>query len=227
MDFDDTLNDSGAIFASKLDGLFHTDGRRIYRIFMNEIHDSIVHKKNPEKHDDWDFQVKLLLKIIGEPYNNNKVKEFKQLFHEAAHEVLINPNLFPDAPRFLNCLSKAGFILCLSSGRHSMEKAELVKKITGINHFKHVLGPEVIGCDKIATEYYEKVLQILKIEPGETLSIGDRLILDIEPAKAVRIKTMWINRWGAKKPVNPQSTPDYEVKNLIEALDVINRTVSD
>jgi len=221
IDYDETLNDTEAVFASKLDGLLSIGGQEVYREFLFNIHMKIIHQKFPEKHDDWDFQWRLLFKYLGEPYNKEKAELLNQRFKEASKAVLDSPMLFPDAITFLDGLASAGYILCLSSGMKSKEKAEGIKRTVGKDYFMYTLGSEVVGYNKREPAYYEGALKIVGSSPEETLSIGDNILLDIYPAKDVGIRTMWLNRRRETPPTDPKMTPDFEVVDLASALDLI------
>jgi HAD superfamily hydrolase (TIGR01549 family) len=224
IDYDDTLNDTGVIFASKLDGLFNISGREVYREFMVNIHTKIIHLKLPERHSDWDFQWRLLFKHLREPYNKEKAELLNQRFKEASEAVLDRPLLFPDAITFLDGLASAGYILCLSSGRRSEEKAEVIKRMCGKDYFMYTLGSEVVGYEKLELAYYEGALKIVGSSAEETLSIGDNILSDIYPAKAVGMRTMWLNRRKETPPTDPKMIPDCEVFDLTSALNLILKT---
>lgn len=225
VDYDDTINNTRSIFISKFEGVFDLDGREVYHKFMRDIHMNIIHRKYPERHDDWEFQGKLLCEHLGLPYDQKKIDLLSKRFNEATRIILESPNLFSDAIEFLDGLAEAGLVLSLSSGNKSKEKAEVIKRVSGKYYFKYILGSEIVGHDKIKPEYYKESLKIIGASPQETLSIGDNLVIDIYPASAVGIRTLWLNRWRENEPSNPGMKPDYEATDLITALNIIKNIV--
>ncbi len=221
VDYDETLHDTESIFASKMDGIFNISGREVYRKFMYEVHMKVIHQKYPERHDDWNFQGKLLCKLLDEPYDQHKINLLSSRFKEASQAMLDSPILFTDTHNFLESLTNAGYMLSLSSGKKSKEKAAGIKRILGKDYFKFTLGSEVVGHDKLELAYYQGALKIVGSTPEETLSIGDNILIDIYPAKAVGIKTLWVNRQRMNPPEDPKMNPDFEVSDLTQALDVI------
>jgi putative hydrolase of the HAD superfamily len=223
VDYDDTINDTRLILASKFEGIFDLDGGEIYHKFMRDIHMDIIHKKYPKRHDDWEFQGRLLCEHLGLPYDNKKIDLLSKRFNEAQREILESPKFFSDAIDFLDGLAEEGFILSLSSGKQSKEKDEIINRVTGKHYFKYTLGSEVVGYDKIQPEYYKESLKIIEASPEETLSIGDNLDIDIYPAVEVGIKTLWLNRRQENENFNTGMKPDYEATDLNVALKIIKK----
>jgi len=223
VDYDDTINDTRSILASKFEGIFEVDGMEIYDKFMRDIHMNIIHRKYPERHDDWEFQGRLLCEYLGLPYDQKKIDLLSKKFNETQREIIESPKFFSDAIDFLDRLSEEGFILSLSSGHQSKEKAEIIKRVSGKQYFKYILGSEVVGYHKIQSEYYKESLKIIGAHPEETLSIGDNLEIDIYPAIEVGIRTLWLNRWRENEHFNPGIRPDYEATDLNAALDIIRK----
>jgi len=221
IDYDGTLHDSDAVFASKLDGLFGLNGRDLYRIYLVDVHRNIVHEQYPERHDDWNLHWRLLLQHLGRPYNREEAELLNTRFGEAAKAAYTNPRFFPDTFPFLNRLSEANYEIVLSTGQGSLKKAENLRRTAGKDYFSQVFGEEILGRLKNDPAYYREVLKRLGARAEQTVSIGDTILTDIYPAKVVGIKTIWVNRRGEKPPTNSERTPDHEVLNLISALDYL------
>jgi len=219
VDFDGTLHDTESVFASKLEGLFGPGGRELYQVYLFDIHRNIVHKRYPDRHDDLDFHWRLLLQHLGEPHDKEKLDLLNARFEEASKAVLEISKLFPDAIPFLDHLTDAGYELYLSSGRDSQVKAEGLRKVGGRDYFTLVFGEEVLGRYKHKPDYYRKALKAIGSSAEEAMSVGDTILTDIYPAKAVGIRTIWVNRTNEEPPTDPKMTPDHEVTNLITVLD--------
>lgn len=223
IDFDGTLHDTESVYAENLDGLLGLDGRRLYHVFLFDVHRKIIHKHYPQRHDDLDLHWKLLLEHLGKPIENEGKNLLATRFKEAQEAVLVNPRLFHDTPEFLDRVVKDGHRLCLSTGGGvSLEKAEALTRVLGKKYFDNVLGEEILGCLKHQPKYYEKALRTLSWKAEGTLSIGDALLTDIYPAKLAGIKTIWVNRNNEKAPAEPERTPEHETANLTAVLDILN-----
>lgn len=223
IDFDGTLHDTESVYASKLDGLFGLDGRRLFHIFLFDIHRKVVHEHYPQRHDDLDLHWRLLLHRLGEPFDSDKANLLAARFKEADKAIIENPRLFHEVPLFLARVVKAGHRLCLSSGGgNSLEKAEAMTRVLGKNYFGNVVGEEIVGCLKHEPAYYEEALKKLSWKAKNTVSIGDTILTDIYPARMVGMKTVWVNRRDEKAPTELGRTPDYEAFNLISALDYLH-----
>ena len=223
IDFDGTLHDTESVYAENLDGLLGLDGRKLYHVFLFDIHRKIIHKHYPQRHEDLDLHWKLLLKHLGKPVVNDGKNLLANRFKEAQNAVLVKPRLFHETPLFLDRVFKDGHRLCLSTGGgDSLEKAEALTRVLGKKYFDNILGEEILGCLKHEPIYYKVALETLSWKAEDTLSVGDTLLTDIYPAKLVGIKTIWVNRNNEKAPGEPERRPDHETQNLISVLDALN-----
>jgi putative hydrolase of the HAD superfamily len=221
VDYDGTLHDSDAVFASKLNGLLGLSGRDLYRIYLVDIHRNIVHEHYPKRHDDMDFHWRLLFQYLGRPYNGEEATLLDARFREAAEAVVKSPKFFTDTFPFLDRLTESNYEVVLSTGQRSLEKAEALRRAGGKDYFSRVIGEEILGYLKNDPTYYREALRRLDTTAERTISIGDTILTDVYPAKVVGIKTIWVNRSGERPPTDHGRAPDYEVPNLISALDYL------
>jgi len=219
IDFDGTLHDTESVFALKLDGLFDINGRKLFDMYLIDIHRKIIHEHYPQRHDDLKFHWRLLLNKLREPINNDRLNLLVTRFEEANKSILEKPKLFDETPSFLKSLSQKGYRLCLSTGGgNSLKKAETMTRVLGTNYFDEVLGEETLGCLKHNPLYYKEALKKLDWKAKNTVSVGDSISTDIYPAKKTGLRTLWVNRRQEKPPTSPERVPTYEVTNLISAL---------
>jgi len=223
IDYDGTLHDSDAVFAAKLDDLLGLSGEDLYRAYL-DIHRNIIHEHYPERHDDMGLHWRLLLQHLGKRYDRETAELLDKRFSEAAEAVVKHPRFFNDTFPFLDQLAEADYEIVLSTGQRTLDKAEALRRAGGKDYFSHVLGEEILGHLKNDPAYYREALKRLGTTAERSVSIGDTILTDIYPAKVVGIKTIWVNRRGEKPPTNPERTPDYEVSNLISALDYLPTT---
>ena len=60
--------------------------------------------------------------------------------------------------------------------------------------FREIIVSETLGYSKPDPQFYEKAIKIVGADPAKILYIGDSMDLDINPAKALGIKTLLIDR---------------------------------
>lgn len=60
--------------------------------------------------------------------------------------------------------------------------------------FDHVITAEDVGAYKPNLRNFEMLLQRTGMTPGEIIHVGESLFHDIAPARALGIKTVWVNR---------------------------------
>lgn len=84
------------------------------------------------------------------------------------------------------------------------------------------LTSEEARCYKPHPGFFQEMLRRLEVSPEECLYVGDRQFEDVKGARGVGMGTVWINRAG--KPMDPQlPSPDYEINNLLEIPEILNR----
>jgi len=222
VDYDNTLHDTDAKYIAALEGYLGMGGAEFLAIYMNKIHREIVHLNHPDRHDDLDFHGRLVAQYFGRPKDEGLVSELKARFHAAEEEYLRNPVFFPDVGDFLLGLRQGGFKVCLTTGEDSQAKAAALNKAFPGGYLDYVFGERELGVLKTEPEYFLKALEQSGSKPASTATVGDAPLTDIKPAKAVGIRTVWLNRRGLLMPYEGLS-PDYEARNLAEALKALEK----
>ena len=218
VDFDGTLHDTDLVYAARLDGLFGREGKTLYHMFLFDVHRGVVHKRYPERHDDMDLHLRLLLEHLGQPHNSENTDLLASRFRAASEDVVKRPMFYPEAATFLDQAAKAGFVLCLSTGGgNTLQKAEVIARVLGGDYFSEVIGEELLGFQKHDPSYYRQALRRLRWRAEETASVGDTLETDILPARAVRMRTIWLDR-NSEAPALGDSRADYTAPDLLSAL---------
>ncbi len=89
-------------------------------------------------------------------------------------------------------------------------------------HFEYCVSSERARGYKPYPKIFQFALNEVGCKPDEAVHVGDSQTSDIVGANRAGIPIIWINRFGEElKDGIP--TPDYEVKNLQEMLEVISR----
>ncbi len=216
LDYDGTLNDSDSIFIAKLDGLFGASGQELLGAYMN-IHREIVHKEYPDKHEDIDFHIGLLLRRTGREHNDGDRAALRHRFKLAQDACLAAEALYSDALPFLNRVRDSRVNLCLATGDYAQAKAQGLERLGGRKYFIYLFDREILGANKGDGEYFRRALRAVTLSPEQAVVLGDSPGNDIAPAKELGILTIWINRKGIPFPLE-DAKPDHEVSTLLEAL---------
>ena len=120
---------------------------------------------------------------------------------------------FPYVLETLEELAEQFPLIALSNGNADVHKV-------GIGHlFKHHFSAAGVGFAKPHPAMFEQALAIAKVAPYETIHIGDHPVQDIQAAKDVGMKTIWVNWMSQAWPL--ASKPDAIVHNFEDLPDAI------
>lgn len=97
-----------------------------------------------------------------------------------------------------------------------MRSADIVK------YFKGIFISERVGFNKPSKEFFDAAFAEMDgFDPACAILVGDSLTSDILGGKNAGIKTCWYNPKG--KPPRADIVPDYEIKNLSELPELLER----
>ena len=97
-----------------------------------------------------------------------------------------------------------------------MKSADIVK------YFKGIFISERVGFNKPSKEFFDAAFAEMEgFDPTCAILVGDSLTSDILGGKNAGIKTCWYNPKG--KPPRADIVPDYEIKNLSELPELLER----
>jgi putative hydrolase of the HAD superfamily len=128
--------------------------------------------------------------------------------------------LYDDAIYCLDKLSKLFPLALCTNGVPDLQREKI--DATGIaKYFTEIVISGEVGYGKPSRDIYELVLSRLGARQEFTWNIGDSLERDIQGAKALGIKTVWVNRHGL--PRDESIVPDIEVSNLKQLVGIITQ----
>ncbi|CAB50615.1 TIGR02253 family HAD-type hydrolase [Pyrococcus abyssi] len=91
-------------------------------------------------------------------------------------------------------------------------------KVSGLlDYFDAVITRDDVKAIKPNPKIFIAALERLKVEPNKAVMVGDSLEQDVLGAKALGIKTVWINQKGD----NGYNLPDFEISSISELLEVL------
>lgn len=123
-----------------------------------------------------------------------------------------NVELYPDAMPFLERISGRLPLLSISNGNADLRRIGL-----GDLFVTHVSARDV-GAAKPDARMFRAACAHLELDPRCVLHIGDHPVQDILGAARVGMKTVWINRTGARW--QEEYGADYEVTSLAQIPDL-------
>ncbi|AEC51786.1 hypothetical protein PNA2_0870 [Pyrococcus sp. NA2] len=92
-------------------------------------------------------------------------------------------------------------------------------KISGIlKYFDVVITRDDVGTVKPDPRIFIAALSKLKVHPKDAVMVGDNLEQDIFGAKALGMRTVWINRRKIEKSYN---LPDFEIYSISQLVEVL------
>ena len=123
IDFDQTLNDSDAVFRTKFDGLFGLSGERIMEVYAT-VHREVRRRYQQERHEDLELHIALLLQQVCQPdieEHRATLRHRIRLFQQACLAVEAP---FEDTFPFLDSVKQEGYTLYLATGDWGREKVQ-------------------------------------------------------------------------------------------------------
>lgn len=100
-------------------------------------------------------------------------------------------NAFPETVQALGRL-KSGYRLAVLSNVDNDLFAATARRL--VVPFDHVVTAEDVGAYKPHPQNFEMLLRRTGMTPREVIHVGESLFHDIAPARALGIKTVWVNR---------------------------------
>lgn len=129
---------------------------------------------------------------------------------------------YPEAENVLKVLSERGYKIGIIANQNLGTQSRLenwgLMKYTSI-----VVASAEEGVAKPGKEIFLRALSRAECQPENAFMIGDRLDNDIEPAKKLGMKTIWIRQGFSvyQQPMNEFQKADFVVDRLQDVLEVL------
>lgn len=122
------------------------------------------------------------------------------------------------AEQLLRYLS--GYRLYVASNAHDEEYQRTRLSGAGLlGYFDGLFVSGAVGANKPTKEFFDRCMEVMKVEPREVVMIGDSLTADIEGAKAYGYHTVWFDKYSK----GTGGEADHVVKSLYEIEDIFRR----
>ena len=92
------------------------------------------------------------------------------------------------------------------------------------HYFDGFIFSDEVGYVKPSPVLFQTALKLFKVEPHETVHVGDSLKGDIAGAKQLGMKTVWIKR--RNQGFTDENSPDFTIDRLPELLDILEKLES-
>jgi putative hydrolase of the HAD superfamily len=198
---------------------FNLNPNHIRSIFQNTL-ENILDTPEKEVRIRDVFEQFLKFSIQNSSLNLDRIE---QIFYKAEFKAW---SLFPDTIPCLDQASKANLELALVSNAKSDWAVREILKIFKLDkYFQVVVSSAQVGWRKPRPEPYLFALKHLRVKPKFAIFIGDTFFTDIVGAKRLGMKTVYLNRNEDQIPFFEGIIPDFTVRNLMEAMDIIEKII--
>ncbi|WP_248925578.1 HAD family hydrolase [Paenibacillus hamazuiensis] len=130
------------------------------------------------------------------------------------------PIVYEETFEVLDQLKGRYKLLLLTNGSPDLQKEKLAGVPELTPYFDHIVISGDFGEGKPAVSIFKHAMELLGIEAGEGVMIGDKLTTDILGSNSVGMKNMWINRHGVQR--SDEIIPAYEIQNLRQIQGIID-----
>lgn len=129
---------------------------------------------------------------------------------------------FPEEnKRTLEKVKEKGYLTAIVSNFDYAPAAHaLIDKYDIGRFFDQIVISEEVGWRKPKDIIFRRALELLNIEPEDALFVGDNFNADVGGAKAVGIRTVWLNKNHASQEAGP--TPDYTIEKLPQLNEILS-----
>jgi HAD superfamily hydrolase (TIGR01549 family) len=154
--------------------------------------------------------------------------ETKYLFQEVAKiinkielEALETVQLIKDVEETLKELRRRQYKLGIVTRGCRDYVDAILKRLDLEKFFDAILARDDVENPKPDPEHPQKLMELLKVKPFETLLVGDRPIDDGNCAQNAGVKFVWFNKLRVKN--SSTIKPDYEIESFIELLSILTK----
>lgn len=157
--------------------------------------------------------------ILFEELGINAPSEMAQATYE--YLLGIGHYFIDGAEEMLKSLYGKYELYVVSNGTANVQDRRL-KSADIVKYFKGIFISERVGFNKPSKEFFDAAFAEMEgFDPTCAILVGDSLTSDILGGKNAGIKTCWYNPKG--KPPRADIVPDYEIKNLSELPELLER----
>ena len=133
-----------------------------------------------------DEKVEWILSYCSENYG---LKGDFQYMHETWRKIWVYAPLFDDVKPFFERVKEPIYIISNDDMKY-LEESMRLKDL----HPTGIISAETVRACKPHLSIFEKALEVAGVRPDEAVHIGDSILSDVEPARALGIKPIYLVR---------------------------------
>ena len=172
-------------------------------------------RPEPSLYPEWFARA---FRFLDVPVSPAQLSELVSGYHQEFERSL---GLYPDVERALARIAewpKPPVLAILTNGPSERQRRRI--RALGLDRvFSHVVTSEDAGVGKPHPQFFWCALNVLKVQPEHAVMVGDTLDTDVAGARAVGMKSIWVNRSVAEAP--RKELADAAVGSLDEAVGVL------
>jgi putative hydrolase of the HAD superfamily len=139
-------------------------------------------------------------------------REHAEAFVATAEEIVYSPlghwfQPYPDVAPCLERLRAAGLRLAVVSNWDS-SLARILRAHDLHRFFDVILASLEEGVEKPAPEIFRRAMDVLRVQPADTVHVGDDPVDDLEGARRAGIRAIWVDRESERLPKGAIRTLD-------------------
>lgn len=125
-------------------------------------------------------------------------------------------DLVPGAFEVLNSLQSQHTLALVTAGDPELQLQKMKKAGIQPQQFSKL----IVGCGPSKKSDYQNVLEALKFDPSEAIVCGDRIEIDLTPAKELGLYTVHFRNGRGLFHTEPKSSVDLTIRTLKELHEV-------
>ena len=225
-DFDNTLEewqkyeDEGDLFLSEMaTQKFNLNISK--NVFAKQFRTSkekyISHKTQP-KYYGRDVWLRDALYEFSVKYTKHDIELLTSLYWDY---IIERVKLFPNTKQLLNSLSKNYKLYILSDSDGNIDvKNKRIDKFDIRKYFKGIYTSDETGWNKPHIKCYNWLLEKTKLNPHETIFVGDHPETDLITSKELGMTTVWIKK-GEYAKKQKYNYVDFEINEITELRNIL------
>lgn len=213
-DLDDTLWDIAPVISGAehaMYGFLQQNYPRVTRRHslesMRDCRARIALDRPEMRHDFTWLRLEALRRHASEAgYPESMAEDAFEIFFAARNEVRLHEDVVPA----LEWLSSRGLrLFVITNGNADLARIGIAK------YFERVVHARVAGALKPDVAIFSGLLAAVGLDPPAIAHVGDDPHADMRGARAAGMRTVWLNRRGARWPAD-ESDPDHVIGSLSE-----------
>lgn len=130
----------------------------------------------------------------------------------------------PGARLLIKALLERGVTVAIISNGTQRSRERTVARLPFAQRVKHLVSSEATGWRKPDPRIFLKAAELLKLDPGQCMYVGDHPINDIKGAESAGMKAVWLR--GFHLWPHSEAAPVASVDTLGDVLPLLDRTNS-